>query len=102
MRFILERLSVRQTDLGSLLGAENAYNTVHAWISGKTRLRYRETMGMLSEAGLLQPEAEAAWRGISLEAAELIVEAARARAAGAQAHPQAEYESPAPRRRKSA
>lgn len=55
---------------------------VDNWIKGNNSPRFHPTMTLLSEAGLLQPEAEAAWKGITLEAAEAAVIAARLRASG--------------------
>lgn len=42
---------------------------VKNWVNGNNAPKFTDTMTLLSEAGLLQPEAEAAWRGISLSEA---------------------------------
>lgn len=73
VKLIRDRLALTQTDLGREMGKDNAYQAAHAWEIEGVRLRYTETMEMLSLAGLLQPEAEAAWRGISLADASLDV-----------------------------
>jgi hypothetical protein len=55
----------------------NKTRRVKNWVEGGNAPDFEGTMTMLSETGLLQPEAEAAWRGISLADAVLRVEALR-------------------------
>lgn len=56
----------------------NKSKRVGNWVDGSNAPDFEGTMAMLSEAGLLQLEAEAAWRGISLADAEVAVNALRA------------------------
>jgi hypothetical protein len=49
------------------------------WLKRSTAPSFTYVMTMLSETGLLQPEAEAVWRGVSLREAERLVAAARER-----------------------
>lgn len=67
-----------QRDRGSGLGRR-----AREWIDRRhpPPQGYSEVLHMLGEAGLLQPEAEAAWRGISLGEAVRAVEAQRIRLA---------------------
>lgn len=102
---ITERLGISKSPTGLLKRMQwsaerpNASRTIANWFRGLNGPVFEDTMDMLDEAGLLQPEAVAVWRGVSLEAAELVVGAARAEA---EAHLQAGPEPPAQRRRRSA
>jgi hypothetical protein len=76
MALIMDRLSVQSPgDLAVRLKrtADRPYGvrTVQNWVNGESGPEYASLMTMLSAAGLLMPEAEAAWRG------ELASEAAR-------------------------
>lgn len=55
--------------------------------------QFVDLMHMLGEAGLLQPEAEEAWRGISPEEARQVVDAARSQALAAEAKRLAEQQA---------
>lgn len=61
----------------------NSTRKISNWFKGLNGPAFDDTMDMLGEAGLLQPEAEAAWRGISLLDAAKVVDAARKAAAAA-------------------
>lgn len=66
----------------------NKARKVSNWLRGINEPLFDDTMRMLSRAGLLQPEAEAAYRGISVLAAAEAVNEAR-EAAEKQADPDA-------------
>lgn len=58
-----------------------APKNISRWRREDHEMGFEALVGLLSEAGLLQPEAEAAWKEISLEAAQRRVAQARERAA---------------------
>jgi hypothetical protein len=55
----------------------HAPRNVANWLNHMNAPEFEPTMELLSSSGLLQPDAEAAWRGISVEEAEQRVAALR-------------------------
>jgi hypothetical protein len=95
LALVMERLDASgPTELVTRLGltaeVPNAPRLAMNWINGTNAPRFDYTMTMLSEAGLLTPEADRAWRGEGRDpraAAATAAEAAAAARAALKEHP---------------
>lgn len=91
VRLAMTRLGLEEREKAAFAERLNMppYSTpqslVTKWLRGLNEPGFVYTMSMLNAAGLLQPEAVAAWEGVSLEEARRRVDAARRRAAGLEA-----------------
>lgn len=75
VQLVMTRLGLeRAADLAKALEmppySEGSISLIRRWIRGEHGPSFEYTMAMLSKAGLLTPEADAAWRGVRLSAKE--------------------------------